>query len=172
MRDLEAELDPVARLLSRRDRHSDGIPGGNVDGGDDGVVRLVLEVDRYLQLGAGRFRIPAQSLRSSSTLLGSLGISSPLPRPCAEFDRHRALRGHRALRADIVPFILRPGPGSGRTFSLEFDGNKLHGLAVHRQSHHDKTRSPVRGKAHTGDPLRFRVLREVKRDPDLAIVYR
>src|ERR1039457_3362290 len=76
----------------------------------------------------------------SSTFASPVRLSSTGIGPCVDIG---------PCGADIVPFILPSGPRVRANVShLEFDGNKLHGLAVYRHIHHDKAGHVLRGKAH------------------------
>src|ERR1017187_2820762 len=110
---------------------------------------------------------PSQSPSSSFDTAGLAGISSTFASPV-----RLNSTGSEHCGLEIVPFILPSEPKVSSNGHPEFDGDKLHGLAVYRHIHHDKAGRVFGGKAHTGDPLRFRVLRQVERQPGLAIVHR
>src|ERR1035437_6727325 len=111
------------------------------------------------------------SVRSQIDIINSTAMNFTLlpltARSRSEFDRQRTapLAGDRAGQ-----FPVRAERQiADRHHQLH--RHELHALAADREILDDQACRVFGGHAHTGDPLRFLVLRQVEREPDLAIVH-
>ena len=157
--DSHSELHFLAGLFHVIDRQVSGV--GSVKGRQGRLVRLVLEVEYHPEPAVGHleqsFPVTFQFLRHRRA--GRDQFHLRLAR-AVECDRLRAPAGDRPLHAPVR------AQGQVESSRHEFEGNKLHGLAVYRHILHNQACFMLRGKAHAGDPLRFRVLCQVERHPN------